>query len=127
MKINVTGDAGFIGSNLVDFLIKKKHKVIVIDNFSTGVKNNLKLSQNKVKIINKDISSNKNLDRIFKKVDYVFHLAGLADIVPSIEKPDSYTGLGLYNPLLVIKKPLTSSIACLILGINNKMLYQRII
>ena len=77
MKIIVTGGAGFIGSNLVDFLVKKKHKVIVIDNFSTGIKNNLKLSQNKVKIINKDISSNKNLDRIFKKVDYVFHLAGL--------------------------------------------------
>ena len=48
-------------------------------------------------------------------------------IKKTIEKPDSYIGLGLYKPLLVIKKPLTSSIACLILGINNKMLYQRII
>ena len=107
MKIIVTGGAGFIGSNLVDFLIKKKHKVIVIDNFSTGVKNNLKLSQNKVKIINKDISSNKNLDRIFKKVDYVFHLAGLADIVPSIEKPDSYfksNVLGTFNILEACRK-----------------------
>ncbi len=107
MKIIVTGGAGFIGSNLVDFLVKKKHKVIVIDNFSTGIKNNLKLSQNKVKIINKDISSNKNLDRIFKKVDYVFHLAGLADIVPSIEKPDSYfksNVLGTFNILEACRK-----------------------
>ena len=90
MKIVVTGGAGFIGSNLVDFLVKKKHKVIVIDNFSTGLKSNLKLSQKKIKIISKDISHNNNLDRIFKGVDYDFHLAGLADIVPSIEKPESY-------------------------------------
>ncbi len=107
MKIIVTGGAGFIGSNLVDFLVKKKHKVIVIDNFSTGLKNNLKLSQNKVKIINKDISSNKNLDKIFNGVDYVFHLAGLADIVPSIEKPESYfksNVLGTFNVLEACRK-----------------------
>ena len=107
MKIIVTGGAGFIGSNLVDFLVKKKHKVIVIDNFSTGLKNNLKLSQNKVKIINKDISSNKNLDKIFNGVDYVFHMAGLADIVPSIEKPESYfksNVLGTFNVLEACRK-----------------------
>tara|TARA_A100001011_G_scaffold382723_1_gene452933 strand:- start:498 stop:1481 length:984 start_codon:yes stop_codon:yes gene_type:complete len=107
MKIIVTGGAGFIGSNLVDFLVKKKHKVIVIDNFSTGLKNNLKLSQNKVKIINKDISSNNNLDRIFKGADYVFHLAGLADIVPSIERPESYfksNVLGTFNILEACRK-----------------------
>ncbi len=107
MKIVVTGGAGFIGSNLVDFLVKKKHKVIVIDNFSTGLKSNLKLSQKKIKIISKDISHNNNLDRIFKGVDYVFHLAGLADIVPSIEKPESYfrsNVLGTFNILEACRK-----------------------
>ena len=107
MNIIVTGGAGFIGSNLVDFLVKKKHKVIVIDNFSTGLKNNLKLSKKKIKIVNKDISSNKNLDKIFTGVDYVFHLAGLADIVPSIEKPESYfksNVLGTFNILEACRK-----------------------
>ena len=47
MKSLVTGGAGFIGSNLVDLLIKKKHKVIVLDNFSTGRKSNLKTHSNK--------------------------------------------------------------------------------
>ena len=107
MKIIVTGGAGFIGSNLVDFLIRKKHKVIVIDNFSTGLRNNLKKSKKKIKVFNKDISSSKNLNKIFKNVDYVFHLAGLADIVPSIEKPNLYfksNVVGTFNVLEACRK-----------------------
>ena len=88
MKSLVTGGAGFIGSNLVDQLVKKGHKVIVLDNFSTGKKSNLSQHTGKnVKIIKLDISENNKLDKYFKKVHYVFHLAGIADIVPSIENP----------------------------------------
>ena len=47
VKSLVTGGAGFIGSNLVDQLVKKKHKVIVLDNFSTGRQSNL--SHHKIK------------------------------------------------------------------------------
>ena len=84
----VTGGAGFIGSNLVDQLVKKGHKVIVLDNFVTGRKSNLSHhKKTNVKIIKLDISSNKKVDKYFKGVQYVFHLAGLADIVPSIENP----------------------------------------
>ena len=103
MKSLVTGGAGFIGSNLVDLLIKKKHKVIVLDNFSTGRKSNLKTHSNKnLKIIKIDISKKQNLDKYFFGVDYVFHLAGLADIVPSIENPKKYFDsnvVGTFNVL----------------------------
>ena len=85
MKSLVTGGAGFIGSNLVDLLVKKGHKVIVLDNFSTGRKSNLSLhAKRNVKIIKIDISNNKKLNKYFKGVNYVFHLAGIAYIVPSI-------------------------------------------
>ena len=101
MKSLVTGGAGFIGSNLVDLLVKKKHKVIVLDNFSTGRRSNLKNHTKKnVKVIKIDIFKNKNLDKYFNGVDYVFHLAGLADIVPSIENPKKYFDanvLGTFN------------------------------
>ena len=91
MKSLVTGGAGFIGSNLVDLLVKNKHKVIVLDNFSTGRKSNLKHhSKKNIKVINLDISKNINLKKYFKGVDYVFHMAGLADIVPSIENLKKY-------------------------------------
>ena len=104
----VTGGAGFIGSNLVDLLIKKKHKVIVLDNFSTGRRSNLKdYSKKYLKIINVDISNYKKIEKYFFKVDYVFHMAGLADIVPSIENPDKYfksNVVGTFNVLQASRK-----------------------
>ena len=91
MRSLVTGGGGFIGSNLVDKLVSMGHKVIVLDNFSTGRRSNLSQhNKNKVKIVNTDISTNKKLDKYFKNVNYVFHLAGLADIVPSITNPKDY-------------------------------------
>ena len=104
VKSLVTGGAGFIGSNLVDQLVKKKHKVIVLDNFDTGRRSNLSHQVKKnVKIIKVDVSSNKYLDRYFKGVDYVFHLAGIADIVPSIENPDKYFKSNVVGTLNVVQ------------------------
>ncbi len=104
MKSLVTGGAGFIGSNLVDLLIKKGHKVIVLDNFSTGRKSNLKEhSKKNLKIVNIDISKNNNIDKYFSGVDYVFHLAGLADIVPSIENPKKYFDSNVTGTFNVVK------------------------
>ena len=104
VKSLVTGGAGFIGSNLVDQLVKKKHKVIVLDNFSTGRRSNLSHQIKKnLKIIKIDISNCKNLDKYFIGVDYVFHLAGLADIVPSIEKPNKYFNSNVVGTLNVVQ------------------------
>ena len=104
IKSLVTGGAGFIGSNLVDQLVKKKHKVIVLDNFSTGRRSNLLHHKKKdVKIIKIDISNTRQLDRHFRDVDYVFHLAGIADIVPSIENPNKYFQSNVVGTLNVVQ------------------------
>ena len=100
----VTGGAGFIGSNLVDHLVRIDHKVIVLDNFVSGKKANLAHHKKKdVKIIMVDISKSKNLDKYFKKVDYVFHLAGLAEIIPSIKNPKKYFNTNVLGTLKVVE------------------------
>ena len=107
-KSIVTGGAGFIGSNLVDRLINEGHKVIVLDNFISGNKKNLSHhSKKNLEIIKIDISNNKNLDKYFKGASYVFHLAGLAEIIPSINEPKKYfinNTLGTLNVLEAAKK-----------------------
>ena len=107
MKSLVTGGAGFIGSNLVDVLVKKGHEVIVLDNLSTGRLSNLSHHKKKVEIIKTDISKNINIEKYFRRVDFVFHLAGIADIVPSIENPIKYfysNVIGTLNVLQSINK-----------------------
>jgi len=84
-KILVTGGAGFIGSHLVDALIAKKHKVVVIDNLSTGFKSNL---NPKAKFYQVDICS-AVIDKIFQKekLDYLFHYAAQVDVRKSLQNP----------------------------------------
>ena len=102
MKALVTGGAGFIGSNLVDRLVEYGHDVIVLDNLSTGNITNLDKVKNKIKFINIDITK-QNLDDYFENVDQVFHLAGLADIVPSIKNPKAYFDVNLLGTLNVLE------------------------
>ena len=89
MKCIVTGGAGFIGSNLVDRLIDDGHEVMVIDDLSTGKKENInKLS----KFYHKDLTEMRRESdfSIFEGVDIVFHMACLARVQPSIENPHLY-------------------------------------
>jgi len=90
MKVIVTGGAGFIGSHLVDGLLDLGYEVVVLDNFSTGRKENLDHVKGKIKLVKCDLSNKGEWIEEFKNVDWVFHLASLADIVPSIQNPESY-------------------------------------
>jgi len=100
----ITGGAGFIGSNLTDHLVRIGHKVIVIDNFVSGKKTNLSHHKKKnVKIIKIDISKSKNLYKYFKGADYIFHLAGLAEIIPSIKNPKKYFDNNVIGSLNVVE------------------------
>jgi UDP-glucose 4-epimerase len=99
----VTGGAGFIGSHLVDKLIKLKHKVIVLDNLSTGRIENIRHNFNKIKFVKCDLSKISKWKTYFKKADYVFHLAALADLVPSINNPTKYFNSNVVGTLNVLK------------------------
>ena len=92
MKALVTGGAGFIGSHLTELLLGSGHQVIVVDNLTSGRLVNLKavLENPEFKFLQADIRDQATIDHAFEGVDWVFHLAGLADIVPSIEMPAQY-------------------------------------
>ncbi len=90
MKSIVTGGAGFIGSNLIDKLLDLGHEIVVLDNLSTGRIENLAHVLDQIKIVECDLSMKGDWVKEFKEADWVFHLASLADIVPSIQNPESY-------------------------------------
>jgi len=88
----VTGGAGFIGSHLVELLLREGCAVTVLDNFSTGRPENLHWVRNHphLEVHDIDVSDGEAVKPLFEGVDWVFHLAALADIVPSIERPLDY-------------------------------------
>lgn len=96
MNVLVTGGAGFIGSHLVERLIADGHTVTVIDDLSTGRRENLpawhpRLTMPvKLSTVGLNVRDHACDSRLLEPVDWVFHLAALADIVPSVEHPDRY-------------------------------------
>ena len=110
MKILVTGGGGFIGSHLCEKLVCEGHSVIVVDNFSIGRRSNLREIKNKIKIFNRNIANYNSIKSLFKNVDCVFHLAALADIVPSIENPDEYYNTNVTGTYNVLKLSLKNNV-----------------
>jgi UDP-glucose 4-epimerase len=107
MKAIVTGGAGFIGSHLVDLLLKENIDVTVLDNFSTGRPENLDHVREQIELIECDLGIEGSWVQKFKNADWVFHLAALADIVPSIQHPEAYYRAnvdGTFNVLQAAKK-----------------------
>ncbi|TAM45957.1 MAG: SDR family oxidoreductase [Gammaproteobacteria bacterium] len=92
MKALVTGGAGFIGSHLCELLLAKGHEVVALDSLACGRLANLRDFERKpgFRFVQADIREPEAMRPAFTGVDWVFHLAGLADIVPSIEQPAQY-------------------------------------
>ena len=87
----VTGGGGFIGSHLVDRLLAAGRRVRVLDNFSTGRRQNLdRPDPAALEILEGDVCDEARLDEAFQGAERVFHLAARADIVPSIQEPREY-------------------------------------
>lgn len=87
MRYIITGGAGFIGSHLAEELVRKKKKVVVIDNLSTGNLNNLVAIRHKIKFIKGDILNFKLLKETIKKDDIIFHQAALPSVARSLQDP----------------------------------------
>ncbi len=106
MKVVVTGGAGFIGSHLVERLLKDRSikQIIIIDILKAGLRNIKHLLNNKkLKIYKKNIIQLKKQDKNFKNVYCVFHLAAIADIVPSITDPIDYYNTNVTGTINILE------------------------
>ena len=90
MHFAVTGGAGFIGSHLVNYLIKEGHSISVIDNLSYGKKQNLAEVYDQIKFYQEDIRDFEAMKKILKNVDGIFHQAALTVVQDSLKKPQEY-------------------------------------
>ncbi|MEK9569177.1 MAG: GDP-mannose 4,6-dehydratase [Paracoccaceae bacterium] len=101
----VTGGAGFIGSHMVDILVERGFLVRVIDNMTGGHINNLQqhVGNPEVAVEVADIRDLEPSDKIFKDAKFVFHFAGIGDIVPSIENPIDYMDINVQGTVKVLE------------------------
>ena len=103
IKYIITGGAGFIGSHLAEKLVDQKKYVVILDNLSTGRLSNIKSFKHKLKFIKCDISKKGKWTKVFKGKCFVFHLASLADIVPSIQQPEKYFDSNVRGTLNILE------------------------
>ena len=107
MKILITGGAGFIGSHVIERLIKdyKIKEIRVLDHLKDGSKKNINhvLKNKKVKFYKKDINNLLSIRNYFKKIDVVIHLAAMSDIVPSIVHPINYLKTNIIGTLNILE------------------------
>ena len=101
----VTGGAGFLGSHMVDLLLSRGFIVRVIDNLSNGRTVNLTQHENEP-LLTLDELDVRRIDpksTVFRDADYVFHFAGIGEIVPSVERPIEYMSVNVQGTLRVLE------------------------
>lgn len=107
MRFLVTGGAGFIGSNIAEELIAQGHFVRILDNFSSGKKENLRfargLPKNKFQLIPGDIRSRRACNRACQGIDYVLHQAALRSVPKSMQDPQAYNEVNINGTLFMLQ------------------------
>ena len=101
----VTGGAGFIGSHMVDLLVERGYRVHIIDNLAGGREVNIAHHAGNPNVVleKADILSFASDDPLFTGARYVFHFAGIGDIVPSIERPTEYMSINIQGTVHMLE------------------------
>jgi UDP-glucose 4-epimerase len=116
----VTGGMGFIGSHLAERLLSDGVEVVIVDNLATGRRQNIASFKDnpKLSVAEADVAKS-DLNPIFKGADAVFHLAGLADIVPSIQKPIDYCDTNITGTIRVLEAARKNNISRLVYAASS--------
>lgn len=116
MKALVTGGAGFIGSHLVEELLKNGLEVSIFDNFSSGNPHNLISVKSDIEVVKDDINNLDTLLKAMNKVDYVFHLAALTSVTQSVQNPILIHKINSVGTLNVLWSALTSKVSRVVIA-----------
>ena len=103
LRYLVTGGAGFIGSNIVEELLKRNYSVRVLDNFSTGKRENLKEFQKDIELIEGDIRSFHIVQKAVKGIDVILHEAALPSVPRSIKDPITTNEVNVVGTLNILE------------------------
>jgi UDP-glucose 4-epimerase len=108
----VTGGAGFIGSHMVDLLLERGFQVRVIDSLVGGRESNLAHHAGTPELVTEwaDVRNLSPGSTVFRDADYVFHFAGIGDIVPSIERPAEYMSVNVQGTVAVLEAARAASV-----------------
>jgi UDP-glucose 4-epimerase len=111
-RVLVTGGAGFIGSHLVDRLIKNGYNVTVLDNYFSGNKENLQvhLSSRKLELIKGDVRNSETVRKAVKDASAIFHLAAIVDVPLSIKEPKLTNDVNVNGILNVLEASLAENV-----------------
>ena len=119
MKYLVTGGAGFIGCNLARFILNEGHEIVVLDNFSTGKRENLAEILDKVTLIEGDIRHRETLDRAVDGVSAIFHQAALASVPASVANPMTAHDVNVNGTINILEAARTAGIKRVIFAASS--------
>ena len=120
-KFLVTGGAGFIGSHIVERLVKLGHKVRVLDNFSSGTKKNLEGVLSKVELIRGDIRDERTANKAAAGIDFILHQAALRSVPKSMLSPWEYNEVNIAGTLNMLKAAREHKIKCLVFASSSSI------
>ncbi|MEL6822292.1 MAG: SDR family NAD(P)-dependent oxidoreductase, partial [Calditrichota bacterium] len=121
MKYLITGGGGFIGSNLTDELLKRGHQVRILDNFSTGFRENLEEFEDKIEIIEGDLRNYHNVRDAVDGVDFVLHQGALPSVPRSVSDPISSNDVNVTGTLNVLNAAKDAKVKRLVMASSSSV------
>lgn len=120
-KFLVTGGAGFIGSHIVEALVKKGHFVRTLDNFSSGTKENLKEVIDRIELIKGDIRDKKTCLDATRGMDFVLHQAALRSVPKSLNNPGEYNEVNIVGTLNMLEAARKNKVKCFVFASSSSI------
>lgn len=117
----VTGGAGFIGSHIVEELVSRRHFVLVLDNFSSGKRENLKRVCGRIDLMAADIRSRQACLKASKGVDFILHQAALRSVPKSLLNPGEYNEVNIQGTLNLLEAAVRNKVKVFVLASSSSI------